>query len=70
MAASHSQDQLLRNLAAGKLRLAQSSSSFTLSDEPSVRLTRTPADMGGSLVAGVVACAAPERGDLCGHAHG
>jgi hypothetical protein len=38
MAASHSQDQLSRSLAAGKLRLARSSSSFTLSDQPSLLL--------------------------------
>jgi hypothetical protein len=31
---------------------------------------RSPADMGGNLVAGAAACAVPERGDLCGHAHG
>jgi hypothetical protein len=31
---------------------------------------RRPADMGGNLVAGAAACAASERGDLCGHVHG
>jgi hypothetical protein len=31
---------------------------------------RRAADMGGNLVAGAAACAMPERGDLCGHAHG
>jgi hypothetical protein len=29
-----------------------------------------PADLVGNLVAGATACAAPDLGDLCDHAHG
>jgi hypothetical protein len=64
MAASHSQDQLSRSLAVGKLRLARSSSSFTSVTSPRSYLTRTPAVRRGrgSAAASGSGCAMIEPG--------